>query len=260
MQSDSGSFTGFYGDDKIMALITAMQTKKYGRILANPKLLVDDNREGTIETKRTTFIERKTTNIQPQEGGTAITTENVEFQPYDEKVNLKIKPHISKGDNLRLEIELTRSDFEDYSATSTKPPNNAESNVKTVVTVPNSSTIILGGLDKIKQQKGGSKVPILGDIPLVGGLFRTTDNKSDEKKLYIFIKPHILRPGENLSNRDMKKLSGRYRSEFEEREAEMQTYQDWPGLDSQPMTPVKVLEEDEETPSDANDTVEVQIP
>jgi general secretion pathway protein D len=247
MQSDSGQFTGFYGNDKVMALFTAMQTKKYGRVLANPKILVDDNQEGNIETKNTTYIERTTSTNIPAEGGQIVTTQDTKFEPYDAKINLKIKPHISKGNNLRLEIEMIRSDFVDYNKLSPKPPNQAESNVKTVVTVPDNSTIILGGMDKINQSKGGTKVPLLGDIPFVGGLFRSTDNTSTESKLYIFVKPHILRPGEDLSNADVKRISNKNRKEFEEKETEMQKYQDWPGLDAQPMDPVKVLDDEDES-------------
>jgi len=122
----------------------------------------------------------------------------------------------------------------------------ADSLVSTVVTVPNDATIILGGMDKINQGKGGTKVPILGDLPFVGGLFRSTSNTNTQSKLYVFVKAHILRPGDDLSSQDLKNLSNRYRREFEESELEMQNYEDWPGIKPTPMDPEKVLEEDED--------------
>jgi len=252
LQSNSGNFTGFYGDNKIQALFTAMQRKNYGRILAKPKLLVDDNQEGTIETRTTTYVTRRTTNIQSVEGGNPIQTENVNFEPYDASINLAIKPHISKGDNLRLEITLSRTDFTDLQLSSTggesdeqKPPDQAVTDVQTVVTVPDSATIILGGMDKINQSKGGDKVPLLGDLPLLGGLFRSTNNSSTQSKLYIFIKAHILRPGDRGEGReDLVRISRRNRAEFEEAEQEMQEYEDWPGIKPKPMDPLRVLEED----------------
>ena len=236
--------TGFFGNEKIMALLQAMQTKNYGRILAKPKLLVDDNQEGKIETKTTTYITREKTTFIPG-SGTDTTTPVTEtsFEPYDAAITLGIKPHISKGNNLRLEIELTRTDFLNLEANSTKPPNQATSNVNSVVTLPDGSTVILGGLDKINQGKGGTKVPILGDIPLLGGLFRSTSNTSQQNKLYVFVKANILRPGENLTNRDLRRLSDKYRAQFEEQEDEMQDYEDWPGIKSKPMDPYRVLEE-----------------
>ena len=249
MQANTGNFTGFYGDKKINALFTAMQTKKYGRILAKPKLLVDDNQQGTIETKLKTYIRREKSVVQvPGAGQTPVTSTDVTFQDYDASIKLDIKPHISKGNNLRLEITLTRSDFVGLDPTSDKPPDTTSSDVVTVVTVPNSATIILGGMDKINQGKGGTKVPLLGDIPLLGGLFRSTSNTSKQSKLYIFVKAHILRPGTDLTSKELIEISDENRAEFETTESEMQKYEDWPGIKPEPMDPLKILEEDIELP------------
>jgi general secretion pathway protein D len=248
MQSDSGNFTGFYGDKKINALFTAMQTKKYGRILAKPKLLVDDNQQGTIETKSTTYITRTTSSTQIPDTGSPFTSTDTKFEPYDASIKLDIKPHISKGNNLRLEITLTRSDFVDRDSASTKPPDQAASDVTTVVTVPDGATIILGGMDKVNQNKGGDKIPLLGDIPLLGGLFRKTSNTSFQSKLYIFVKAHILRPGTDLTSDELIDISDENRVEFETTETEMQKYEDWPGIKPEPMDPTHILEADEPRP------------
>ena len=241
-RADSGVFKGFYGDNRIMGLLTAMQKKQYGRVLAQPKILVDDNQQGEIVTKTTTYIERTSVVDVATDGGTT-TRENVEFDPYEADITLSIKPHISKGENLRLEIILSRTDFLE-TADSTIPPNQATSNIDTVVTVPDNSTIILGGMEKINQTKGGTKVPLLGDIPIIGALFRSTDNTSTNSKLYIFIKANILRPGTDLSNVEIKNISRKYRTEFEKTEAEMQAYEDVPGTKPEVLDPLKVLEED----------------
>ena len=246
MQADSGNFTGFFGDKKINALFTAMKTKKYGRILAKPKLLVDDNQSGSITTSRTTYITRITSSFQATQSGDPIQTSDINFDPYDASITLEIKPHISKGDNLRLEIKLSRSDFVNLDPTSEKPPDRTESNVNTVVTVPDGSTIILGGMEKINQGKGGSKIPLLGDIPILGGLFRSTSNTSTQSKLYIFIKAHILRPGTDMTSTDLIRISKRNRADFEMTESEMQKYENWPGIKSKPMDPEHILEADED--------------
>ena len=245
MRADSGNFTGFYGDKKVNLLLTAMQTKKYGRILAKPKLLVDDNQQGTIETKNTTYITRTTSSFQSTESGDPIQTSDTKFEPYDASIKLDIKPHISKGNNLRLEITLKRSDFINLDPASTKPPDQSASDVLTVVTVPDNSTIILGGMDKINQSKGGDKVPILGDIPFLGGLFRKTSNTNSQSKLYIFVKAHILRPGTDLTSEELIDISRENRAEFETKEVEMQEYEDWPGVKPGAMGPLHILEADE---------------
>jgi type II secretory pathway component GspD/PulD (secretin) len=117
------------------------------------------------------------------------------------------------------------------------------SDIDTVVTVPDGSTIILGGMLKLNQSKGGSKVPLLGDIPIVGGLFRTIGNEDRQNKLYVFVKGEILRPSETLAGLpDLNRISLRDRESFEKFEREFQEYEDWPGIKPKPMDPLKVLD------------------
>lgn len=245
LQSFSGEGTAFYGDRHINLLLTAVQDKGYGRILARPKLLVNDNENGIIETQETTYRTRTETVVQTT-SGEPITSRNVVFDSFDSGITLDIRPHISKGDQLRLQIELTRSDFRDTLASlrlvDPTPPDKITRNVRTIVTVPDNTTIILGGLETLTQSKGGSKVPLLGDLPLIGGLFRSIANTDEQSRLYIFVKAHILRPGEGLA--DVKMVSKKNRDSFERYEKEMQEYEDWPGIKPTPMDPLKILEED----------------
>ena len=244
-QVNAGSGTGFYADIHINALLQAVQTMNYGRVLAKPKVLVNDNEQGTIKTTDTTYVTKKSsipvTSGAAGDQSTLIETAT-EFESYEAGITLDIKPHISEGDLLRLEIELNRSDF--LTATGEKPPDQTGSDVKTVVTVPDGSTIILGGLLKLNQSKGGSKVPILGDIPLVGLLFRSAEHSDIQTKLYVFVRAEIIRPVEALANArtGLEKISKRDRAAFEKHEEEFQNYQYVPGSNPKPMDPAKVLE------------------
>jgi general secretion pathway protein D len=217
-----------------------MQQKNYGRVLAKPKILVNDNEEGIIETKDTTYVEIQTgTVIQGATAGTVQTSVN--YDPYEAGITLTITPHISRGNLLRLDIDLQRDDF--GIITGEKPPDVAGSNIKTTVTVPDGSTIILGGMLKLNQSKGGTKVPILGDIPFIGGLFRSTSNNDTQKNLYVFVKAEIIRPDEGgFANSDLTRISDRNREAFERHEIEFQEYHDWPGVKPKRMTPFKVLD------------------
>jgi general secretion pathway protein D len=142
---------------------------------------------------------------------------------------------------LRLEIKLERSDF--GTITGEKPPDTQLSDIDTTVTIPDGSTIILGGLIKLNQSKGGTKIPILGDIPLIGGLFRSASNSDLQRSLYIFVKAEIIRPSETgLAQADLERISERNRTAFEESETEFQEYHDWAGIKSKPMKPLKVLD------------------
>ena len=174
---------------------------------------------------------------------TSLIQTAVDYQSYEAGITLNITPHISQGDLLRLEIQLTRSDFRPTEDVE-KPPDKTSSELKTTVFVPDASTIILGGLLKLNQNKGGSKVPLLGDIPLLGGLFRSINNRDSQSKLYIFVKTEIIRPAGVLADgtEDLKALSERNRQAFEKHERQFQKYESWPGIKSKPVEPAKVLE------------------
>ncbi len=238
-QSNGGKGTGFYGDKHINALITAMEEKDYGRVLAKPKILVNDNEPGIISSTDTTYVTKTTGAVV--EGSTGIVQTGIDYEGYDAGITLEIVPHISRGDLLRLDISLTRSDF--GTITGERPPDTTTNEINTTVTVPDGSTIILGGLLKLNQSKGGTKVPILGDIPLIGGLFRSTSNSDLQRHMYVFVKAEIIRPDDkDLASGDLQRISDRNRQAFEESEIEFQDYRNWPGVKPRKMTPFKVLE------------------
>ncbi len=238
--SFGGTGKGFYADRNIQALIEAFQSKGYGRVLAKPKILVNDGQAGTIKTTKTKYVKVESTQFVPDAGSSTA----VSYQSYPTGITLTITPNISEGDLLLLEIEMTRSDFQ-KTADPNKPPDTSESNIKTVVTVPNDRTIILGGLLTLNQSKGGTKVPLLGDIPFLGGFFRNTDNSVGDSKLYIFVKANILRPDEITAGlSEIEKISQRSRDAFEAFEKEYQEYEDWPGIKPKPVVPLHVLEEE----------------
>jgi type II secretory pathway component GspD/PulD (secretin) len=238
-QSNGGSGTGFYGDRHINALLTAMEQKNYGRVLAKPKILVNDNEPGIISATDTTYVTKTTGAVV--EGSMGVVQTGVDYQGYDAGITLEIVPHISRGDLLRLDISLSRSDFGNI--TGERPPDTTSNDINTTVTVPDGSTIILGGLLKLNQSKGGTKVPLLGDIPLIGGLFRSTNNSDLQRHMYVFVKAEIIRPDEDgFMGDDLTRISDRNRKAFEEYEIEFQEYHDWPGVKPKAMRPFKVLD------------------
>ncbi|MHC4396435.1 MAG: secretin N-terminal domain-containing protein [Planctomycetota bacterium] len=245
---DAGAARGFYADRHIQALLDLMQKKGYGRVLAKPKILVNDNEAGNINTKNTIYIARtaQTGRVSGSTVGDDFFSKSVTFEEYSSGIDLTITPHISEGDLLRLEIVMSRSSQpapEGGIGENEPPPDKSENNIDTVVTVPDNSTIILGGILTLEQSKDNWKVPLLGDIPLIGGLFRKINNSSTDKKLYIFVKANILRPSETeFGLPDLERISERNRIAFERAEGAFQKHQDWPGLKPEPMDPLKVLE------------------
>ena len=245
-----GAVKGFYSNDRIQALLTLIDKKSYGRVLAKPKVLVNDNEQGDILTTERTYV---SSTIQSYPGTTTGTTPipvtTQTWTPYEAKIELKITPQISEGDLLRLVIVMTREDFQNLAKATARgsPPDYATSNVNTIVTVPDGSTIILGGLTKLNQTKAASKVPLLGDIPVAGALFRSASKVDTGNKLYIFVKANILRPEQTAGLKQLEKISRTNRIEFERAESEFQRHGLFPGIKEEPIPPEKVLEQDDET-------------
>ena len=233
---------GFYADTHIQALLTLMQKKGYGRVLAKPKILVNDNELGHIDATNTIYVSRSSSSATTT--GEAVVSSSYTFDEFPSGIDLNITPHISKGALLRLEVQMTRSSQgTPTGGENVPPPPKIENNIETTVTVPDKSTIILGGIIQLDQQKQTWKVPLLGDIPLVGGLFRKIGNSSNDTRLYIFVKGEILRPDETLAGLpDLEQISDRNKVAFEEFENKFQNYQSWPGVKSKSMDPLKVLD------------------
>ncbi len=137
---------------------------------------------------------------------------------------------------------MQRSDFiTGQSGSTSGPPDQKSSNVDTIVTVPDGSTIILGGLIKLNQSKGGNKVPGFGDMPIIGALFRTYNKTQNDDKLYIFVKANIIRPEDAQGINQIKQISRKNRDEFERDETAFQQYQEIPGIKAPPVDPNHVL-------------------
>ena len=238
---------GFYADRHIQALLKLMQTKGYGRVLARPKILVNDNEKGHIDTTNTIYVSRSSEVASaPGAAAAAVVSTSFTFDQFPSGIKLDITPHISEGSLLRLEIQMQRSSQtapEGGIGQNEPPPDKSENNIQTIVTVPDDSTIILGGITQIGQAKDNSKVPFLGDIPIAGGLFRKIKNTSTQTKLYVFVKANILRPSETAAGLpDLEKISGRSRGAVEDFERKFQEHQDWPGIEPKPVDPLHILE------------------
>jgi general secretion pathway protein D len=243
---EGGSGKGFYADRHIQALLQLMSEKGYGRVLAKPKILVNDNEKGHIDTTNTIYVSRSASTVATNVtgGGTPIST-SYTFDTFPSGIQLDITPHISEGSLLRLELKMQRSSQVPPAqiVENTPPPNKTENNLETVVTVPDNSTIILGGILTLEQGKKNWKVPLLGDVPIVGGLFRKIDDSSTQTKLYVFVKANILRPGkEEKGLSDIKVISEKNRAAFEKSETAIHTYEALPGIKPQPMNPLHVLD------------------
>lgn len=164
-------------------IIHALETTTDTRILSEPSLMVNDNEKAKIER-----VDQQPTTTSNQ--GTSTTT--VSFAGYEDAgTDLEITPRIS-GNLVTLEILSNLSAFEGSGSNGIPPPRNKASIDNKAVTVPSDMTVIIGGIVLATRTDTVRKLPLLGDIPLVGYLFRDTNKVSRKTVLYIFITPRIV--------------------------------------------------------------------
>ncbi len=151
-----------------------------------------------------------------------------------------ISTRIIYPDFLKLEISLDVNDF-DGEASGNVPPPKVTNNITTDITIPNGSYIILGGLTKTKESVKTNKVPILGDIPLLGLLFRNVSRGEETSVLYVFVKAEIVNDPDFSS---LIKLSNDNHGNLRNMENTYKSITVIPGIPDKRQNEIKSLEDD----------------
>ncbi|WP_161547199.1 type II secretion system secretin GspD [Pectobacterium versatile] len=185
--SFNGIAAGFYQGNWGM-LMTALSSNSKNDILATPSIVTLDNMEATFNVGQEV----------PVLAGSQTTSGDNVFQTVERKtvgIKLKVKPQINEGDSVLLEIEQEVSSVAD-SASSSSAELGATFNTRTVnnaVLVSSGETVVVGGLLDKSTRESSSKVPLLGDIPILGYLFRSNSQETSKRNLMLFIRPSIIR-------------------------------------------------------------------
>ena len=182
----SGLNIGFLRGQNLGALITAVQTDSNTNVLSKPNLMMLDNEEAKIIVGQNIPLIASTQNGTP---GNPNPFQSIERK--DVGLTLKIKPQISEGGTVKMIISQEVSDVDSVSNPSGIITN--KRSLDTTVLVDNGQTLVLGGLISDRVVKGEFKVPLLGDIPILGWLFKYETRKSTKSNLMIFIRPTIVR-------------------------------------------------------------------
>jgi general secretion pathway protein D len=178
------------GDFRYLAVMNALASDANTNILSTPTLVTLDNEEAEIVIgENVPFLTGSFTSTGASDGA---TNPFQTIQREDVGLTLKIKPQINEGDALRLEIEQEVSSIADSVAGASDLVTNKRS-IKTNVMVDNGQVVVLGGLIEENVRESEQKVPLLGDIPLLGALFRSNTGDVEKTNLMVFIHPVILR-------------------------------------------------------------------
>ncbi|MDR0480252.1 MAG: type II secretion system secretin GspD [Gallionellaceae bacterium] len=176
-------------------LARALQTDANTNILSTPNLLTLDNEEAEIVVgQNVPFV----TGTYAQTGSATTATPFTTVDRQDVGLTLRIKPQITEGGVVRLQIYQEVSSV-DNTATSSAlglGPTTNKRSIESTVLVDEGQIIVLGGLIQDSVTDTVSKVPLLGDIPLLGNLFRYNSRQHTKTNLMVFIRPYVLRTAE----------------------------------------------------------------
>ncbi len=171
-------------------LLKALNANGATNILSTPSIVTLDNQEAEIVVgQNVPFVTGSFTNT----GGTAGATNPFQtIQRKDVGITLKVTPQINDGDTIKLDIDQEISSVAASAGSASDLVTNKRT-LKTSVLVEDGEILVLGGLIDDVARDNVQKVPILGDIPLLGALFRSHSTSKDKQNLMIFMRPSILR-------------------------------------------------------------------
>jgi general secretion pathway protein D len=185
---------GLYG---LSAVARALQSQTNTNIVSTPNLITLDNEEAKIIVgSNVPFITGQFTNT-----GTATTSPFQTIERKDVGITLRIKPQIGEGGTIRMTIFQESSSLSDKVApgTSNAGPSTDKRSIESTVVVDDGAILVLGGLIEDKFTNSRSKVPLLGDIPFLGNLFRSESRTKSRTNLMVFLRPVVMRTADDAN-------------------------------------------------------------
>ena len=194
----NGSLFGIVKDDW-GAVLQAVKADTNSNILATPHLTTLDNQESYFIVGEEVPVETGTTQSQGGTGTPFTTKERKEVG-----IKLKVTPQINEGNAVKLTIE---QEVSSRAGDVKGDPIFNKREIKTTVMADDGMTVVLGGLIDEDVQESESKIPLLGDIPVLGHLFRSTSSSKRKRNLMVFIRPTIMRDGGVMSDISQRKYN-----------------------------------------------------
>ncbi|HET9821735.1 MAG TPA: type II secretion system secretin GspD [Burkholderiaceae bacterium] len=191
-----GLVRNFGGTYALSAIAQLLQTQSNTNIMSTPNLITLDNEEAKIVVGRNVpFITGQFTNT-----GTGTTNPFQTIERKDVGLTLRIKPQIGEGGTVRMTIFQESSDvIGQATGTSGAGPTTSKRSIESNVVVDDGSILVLGGLIEDRFEDSKSKVPLLGDIPGIGGLFRSESRTKKRTNLMVFLRPVVMRTAEDAT-------------------------------------------------------------
>ena len=194
---DSQGFSGVVLDPGDFSIVVkALETLNQGRSLSSPKILVVNNQQATFNS----VLQQPFASTNAS--STVSTTSFGGTQ--DAGTTISVKPQIAQGDHLALTYSVSLSTFVGAAASANVPPPRQQNSVQSAATIPDGYTVVVGGLEVTTEGENISQIPLVGDIPIVGELFKNRSKTNNRARFFVFIRASILR---NRNFEDLKYIS-----------------------------------------------------
>jgi general secretion pathway protein D len=191
-----GTATIIAGKTVLGIFANFLQTTGEGNILSTPNLLTLDNEEAKIIIgQNVPFVTGQYTNSAASAGSTGTVNPFQTVERKDVGLTLKVKPQISENGTVKLEIYQEVSSVQASSINSATGLITNKRSIQTNVLVEDGGIVVLGGLLQDEYSNNQEKVPLLGDIPLFGNLFKTESRGRKKTNLMVFLRPVVVRDG-----------------------------------------------------------------
>ena len=198
-----GAATIIAGKTVLGIFANFLQTTGEGNILSTPNLLTLDNEEAKIIIgQNVPFVTGQYTNSAASAGSTGTVNPFQTVERKDVGLTLKVKPQISENGTVKLEIFQEVSSVQASSINSATGLITNKRSIQTNVLVEDGGIVVLGGLLQDEYSNNQEKIPLLGDIPLLGNLFKTESRGRKKTNLMVFLRPVVVR-----DSADTEKLS-----------------------------------------------------
>ena len=166
--------------------LQALQQEQRGEVVSNPRVVTSNQREAIIRQGREVGYLTVT-------GGQSNNVPTVQFK--EALLELKVTPTITADGRVFLNLAVKKDEIEDYTEIVGfgSIPNLAKREVTTAVLIEDGQTVVIGGVYEFIDRNSVSKVPFLGDLPILGNLFKTKNRSKAKAELLIFVTPRVLR-------------------------------------------------------------------
>jgi general secretion pathway protein D len=192
------------------AVLQALSKSSQVEILSTPTLLTSDNVEGTMSVGEKIPVLKSQTGAANPAGGLGFPTQHISYE--DVKLTFKITPNVGDDDHIRLKVVQEVNDQgKGQLINGNTQFNITTKSTDTTVVAKSGQTIVLGGLISEKSTKTDNKVPFLGDIPILGWLFKNRNTNNAKRSLVVVLTAHVIRTPE-----DFKQIVDRKMAEREE--------------------------------------------